>query len=263
MPALYLGGGGYGSKPEALRTEYAEDGEYDGSYHGDIVFYLQRAGEGGGGEDGGNGLEDSMNKEGLNKNAIDDYPQSIIPNFGVLDTVNGVFNEVDYVLGGAQSVWNQVGMIYWDDGYNDDYDSSGSAGGGADYDWEVPPGAISPNGVLRDQLREALRNAFQDVDSLEDAYIKLSESSSEFFFTELLNQSFSVGEEEDILGSIEKAPRAELAVQLARASGGVTSTRDLVEGINNGTRGLTTIGSKATAALLSGNTGRTFRSLKK
>tara|TARA_R110001592_G_scaffold356192_1_gene657598 strand:- start:377 stop:841 length:465 start_codon:yes stop_codon:yes gene_type:complete len=154
-------------------------------------------------------------------------------------------------------------MIYWDDDYDNDYDSSGSAGGGADYDWEVPPGAISPNGVLRDQLREALRNAFQDVDSLEDAYIKLSESSSEFFFTELLNQSFSVGEEEDILGSIEKAPRAELAVQLARASGGVTSTRDLVEGINNGTRGLTTIGSKATATLLSGNTGRTFRSLKK
>ena len=110
-------------------------------------------------------------------------------------------------------MWNQVGMKYWDDGYNDDYDSSGSAGGGADYDWEVPPGAISPNGVINEPLDDSLNNAFESVRRLDDTYVKLSESSSEFFFTELLNQSFSVGDEEDILGSIERAPRAEFAVQ--------------------------------------------------
>ena len=232
---------GGGSKPEALRTEYAQEGNYSGSYHGDIVFYLQRAG----GEDG-DGLEDGINEGQAN------------PEFG--DFPDGSFTGNDVGSYPDQSSWNQIGA--GNSASDLDFNTGGSAGGGADFGTEVIPGSFSANACRRDDIVDAVRNAFQSVPTFDDAYIRLSEASSEFLFSELLDKSFNPEEEKDILGTFERGSRADLAVQLARASGGVTSTRDLVEGINRGTIGLTTNGFKATTKLLSGNTGQPFRSLK-
>ena len=240
ISGIGIGAGG-GSKPEALRTEYAEDGSYDGSYHGDIVFYLKRAG----GEDG-DGLEDGIN-EGQSDIGFGDYPEG---NF----TGNDVGSYPD------QSFTNQLGA--GSSAGDLDFNTAGSAGGVPDFGTEVIPGSFSANACRKDDLIESVRNAFQSVPTFDDAYVRLSEASSEFLFSELLDKSFNPEEERDILGTFERGSRADLAVQLARVSGGVTSTRDLVQGINNGTIGLSTNGFKATTKLLSGNTGRTLRSLR-
>ena len=231
-----------GTKPEALRTEYAEDGSYSGSYHGDIVFYLQRAdGE------GGDGLEDGMNGPQQKQDfAFGEYPEGIVPG-------NDVGSYPDQCWTSQLGANNSSGDL----GFN----TGGSAGGAPDFGTEVIPGSFSANACRKDDLIEAVRNAFQSVPTFDDAYARLSEASSEHLFNELLEESFNPGVERDILGALERGSRAELAVKLARASGGVTSTRDLVRGINRGTIGLTTNGFKATTVLLSGNTGRTFRSL--
>ncbi len=236
-----------GTKPQALRTEYAEEGSYDGSYHGDIVFYLQRAGEGG--EEGDPTFEEVFDSFGKESSANGDDYGEIAPEFG---------NGSSY---SDQSYWNQVGAGESADGL--DYTTEGQAGSGLIDDSEYAPiGSFSANSVRKDDLIESLRNAFQSVPSFDDDVINRSESSSEHLFNRLLSESFDPSGDADILGSLERGSKADLAVKLARATGGLTSTRDLIEGINRGEVGLATPGFRATSTLLGGNTGRTFRSLK-
>jgi hypothetical protein len=246
VPALTWGGGGSGggSKPQALRTEFAEEGSYSGSYHGDIVFYLQRAG-GGGGRDSFEDVFDSFGKE---TGGYGDEYGEISPEFGGTPSYSD------------QSYWNQVGAGESAGDLN--YDMGGMSGSGfAPDDISVSPGSYSANSVRKDDLVESLRNAFQSVSSFDDNNIDRSESSSEHLFNKLLSESFDPEGDTDILGSLERGSKADLAVKLARATGGLTSTRDLVEGVNRGAVGLATPGFKATSSLLGGNTGRTFRSL--
>lgn len=242
-----------GTKPEALRTEYAEDGSYSGSYHGDIVFYLQRA-DGGGGGEFGNGLEDSFN--GGPFGSIPGFPGNISSGSGDND-------------GPSQSAWNQIAawsdLVDFDFDFDGNDDYNGQAGSGPNYedDDEVPPGAISENAARIEDLIASLRNIFQSVPSFDNGNISFSVGSSEHLFHKLLEKSFSPTEDtEDILGSIERGTRSDLAIRLAKATGGVTRTRDLIEGINRGKIGVTSPGFKATTVLLGENTGRPFRSLK-
>ena len=236
-----------GTKPQALRTEFAEEGSYAGSYHGDIVFYLQRAGGGDGG--GGDSFEDVYDSFGKETGGYGEEYGEVAPEFGEGSSYSD------------QSYWNQVGA--GESAGDLDYDMGGMSG--SDFGTDAssfPPGSFSANSVRKDDLTESLRNAFQSVPSFDDSEIDRSESSSEHLFNKLLGDSFDPDGDDDILGSLERGSRADLAVKLARATGGLTSTRDLVEGVNRGTVGLATPGFKATSSLLGGNTGRPFRSMK-
>lgn len=238
----FFGGIGGGSKPAALRTEYASDGNYSGSYHGDIVFYLQRAGS-------EEEEEDELN-EGQSQGDFNfgEYPEGIVPDSG-LDPFPP-----------DQSMWNQVGA--GESAGNIDFNTGGTAGGGAGFDTEVIPGSFSTNASRRDDLKASLQNAFQNVPTFDDAYERISEASSEHLFNNLLDESFNPTLERDILGSLERGCRADLAVKLARATGGVTSTRDLIAGVNRGSIGLVTPGFEATSKLLGGNSAKTRRGMR-
>lgn len=234
-----------GTKPEALHTEYAEGGSYSGSYHGELVFYLQRA-DGGGNSD--NQLEDPIS--GVEDTVWDEYSGKQLP----ADEANPLYDS-------AESVWNQVAAGESAGGTNGQ--SGNVAGPGAPPSGRsVPPGKLTPNAVGFVNLESTLANLFQTVNSFEKTERTFSFSSSEHFFGEVLDDAFNPDGDRDILGALERGSRSDLAVRLARATGGVANTEDFVEGINIGAFGLTSQKSKAATALTSRNAGRSHRSFR-
>ena len=65
-------------------------------------------------------------------------------------------------------------------------------------------------------------------------------AASEVFFGETLSNSFNAGVGQSIEDALSKAPVAELSAQMAKFSGGVSSTADFIQGINHGNIGYTT-----------------------
>ena len=254
-----------GSKPEALRTEYAEEGNYDGAYHGDIVFYIQRAGDGGG---------DSFNDDGsLNKQALDDpyFNQGPEP---IYDGPFGLGAGV-----GAQTLWNQVyfGSGYYSDNnyydrydydykdydYKDyDYDYDGGPAGNISDEDDQFPGVWTEAAARLNELREAISNAFPNLESFDGTEILRSSSASEYFFNNALGRRFTPDASDDILETLERGSKADLAADLAKASGNVMNSADLIAGINSGSIGYVTESTKAANILTGRNTGRTYRSMR-
>ena len=213
-------------------------GTYSGAYHGDVVFYLQRAGEGGG--DGGD--------VGGFQLAEDETPGSITDGGGVVGG-GGSYND------GSQSGWNQSAV-----NAPDGYDGGGPAGK-IPYE-DAPAGSFTVAGSETTSLGEAIANAFPVLDSFEDREEFRTKASSEVFFNKALNKAFNPDDAEDILGSLERGSRAELALQLAKATGYVNNTEDFVNGINSGRFGVVTQATRSSNALLGKNRGMTYRSMR-
>ena len=247
-----------GSKPEALRTEYAEDGTYDGAYHGDIVFYIQRAGESGGGDDNDENGDGSLNKQALDDSPLDQGPEPIYD--GPFGLGAGI---------GAQTLWNQLyfgsdaysdfNYYYGDDNYND-YDG-GPSGSISDEDDQFP-GVWTEAAARVNELREAISNAFPNLESFDNTEILRSSSASEYFFNNALGRRFTPDASDDILETLERGSKADLAVELAKASGNIMNSADLIAGINSGSIGYVTESTKAANTLTGRNTGRTYRSMR-
>jgi len=224
-----------GSKPQALHTEFASDGNYSGSYHGDIVFYLQRAGGDGGGEG-----EQLVQDEG-------DFSYADDP------VIGGVGGGYDI----PQSSWNQGAM-------------SGSSfsvpndGGPSSPIPEVDqdPGVFTVNSSETVNLGDAIRNAFYTRDTFEEEEECRTRAASEYFFNNALNKAFNPDSTDDILESLERGSRADLAIELAKSTGFVTNTEDFINGINSGRIGFVTDATKVNNILVGKNNGRPIRSLR-
>lgn len=224
-----------GPKPLGLDpAEVVGPGEYSGAYHGDIVFYLQRAGDGGGDEGGGEGYQ---------------LQESEMPSYDGGSIIAGDMYD------GGQSGWNQSAVDA-----PDGFDGGGPAGK-IPYE-EEPPGSFSVAGSETCSLGESIVNAFPRYDSFEDREEIRTKPSSEFFFNKALNKAFNPDSTDDILESLERGSKAELALQLAKSTGYVNNTEDFINGLNSGRFGHVTQATKASNALVGKNSGMTYRSMK-
>ena len=103
-----------------------------------------------------------------------------------------------------------------------------------------------------------LVNAIGSVPDLERDSILVGSGASEKMFAGMLNKAFSPEENldgprtpEQIRKSLSRASSAELSVQLARATGGIRSVKDLTTLINSGGIGLTSQKTRAIQSRLS------------
>ena len=263
-----LGGGiGGGSKPRALHTEYASGGANWQKPYGsgtDIVFYLVRADKGAGGASSAPGgpMGSAMFSPGTQKilgseawssdlgmNYTEGF-EAVGPTFGA-EAQTGLQN---FKIG-VQSPLNQVatgvnvGQLTSQTGL-----SGGLAGPltGLTTAQSVDVGALSQTFARFGNSQANILNSLQSVDSLES--IRLSASSSEKFFHDVLKKSFNpdsltggVKNASQILSSFDSGAMSDLAVKLAAASGGVTTSKQLIEGINKGIIGFTSSASGAEA----------------
>ena len=92
-----------GTKPIALHTEYAKEGaQFDGGFYGpgnDVVFYLVRADQGGGGEGMESGelpTSEGQWVSGFNGSGFDYDPSNLDPkDLEMIDQIDGDFEGVD------------------------------------------------------------------------------------------------------------------------------------------------------------------------
>ena len=241
---------GPGSKPPALHTEYTnEKAEWDSAYHGDVVFYMVRADQGSdpievddftdheydvqgrsgsgrslGSENGGS----SMGNQSKSSSSVQTGPNA--PR-GIQTSVNQV--AVGSVV--AQTVPMTAARK-----------SLAGPMTGMDRNREIPAGAKSHASVLRQTLSQSVQNITQVVESLaSDAIVKSFPASERFFYETLLKSydpDITLGatrNAEEISTMLERGPIADFSVNLAIASGGIRSTRNLIEAINLGDVGYT------------------------
>jgi len=120
----------------------------------------------------------------------------------------------------------------------------------------VDVGSFSQTFAQLNSTAASVQNLTQSVGSLDS--LRLSAPSSEKFFTDVLKNSFVPGSlvgntvrtAEQIASAFDSGATADLASQLAIAASGVTSTKQLIEGINRGAIGFTTPSSEAEAERL-------------
>jgi len=245
---------GGGSKPAALHTEYADDGD-DGPAYGseDIVFYLERAD----GDSNGPG-GDILNKEEI------DGAEQIGQNSNIgLDGATGPNADSGQLQSGA----NQIGAGSFGVGNIVD-EAEGSQMApivGMSIDDEEELGLFTQNAGTSVDVGRAVSNAVRAVDSLDLNTLNTSLASSEFLFTKLLARNFAFGEDlsgtrddETILNTLNRPAFSELSFLLARASGGRARVKDIVRAVNDGTIGLVTGKSRAYQQRL-GSSGRAPR----
>jgi len=99
----------------------------------------------------------------------------------------------------------------------------------------VSNGVSSQMAVARESMQTAVQKSLAVSQGLEFKQNGLA--ASERFFWITLERSFNQGEEHIL--NADKVPTSELAKALAIATGGVSSTNDLVQGVNNGDLGYT------------------------
>jgi len=99
----------------------------------------------------------------------------------------------------------------------------------------VSNGSSSQMAVARESMLTAVQKSLAVSQGLEFKQAGLA--ASERFFWITLERSFNQGEEHIL--NADKVPTSELAKALAIATGGVSSTNDLVQGVNNGDLGYT------------------------
>jgi hypothetical protein len=99
----------------------------------------------------------------------------------------------------------------------------------------VPPGVYSQMAARQSAMAVSVVNAVQRARQLEEKQASLA-ASERFFWATL---EFGLNREEEHTMTLAKAPTAEFAKALALATGGVLSSRDLVEGVNDGVLGYT------------------------
>ena len=252
--ALGIGMGG-GSKPEALHTEYADEGDGGPAYGSqDIVFYLERADIDGQGPTG-----DSLQDEPV------DGAEQIGQNANIgLDGSTGPNGDSGQLQSGA----NQIGAGSFAANNNlvEGVDGSQMAPiVGMSIDDEEDLGLFTQNAGASVDVGRAVKNAVRSVDSLDLNTLNTSLASSEYMFTKILARNLAFGEDlsgtrdsDTILNTLNRPAFSELSFLLARASGGRARVKDLVRAVNDGQLGLVTGKSRAYQQRL-GSSGRAPR----
>lgn len=241
---------GPGSKPPALNTEYAmSEAEWDEAYHGDVVFYMVRADQG----------NDPLDVDEDNDNDYDvqgrsGSGKSLGTENGGSSMNNAAKSSSNVQTGpvspkGVQTSVNQVAVgSVLSETVPMATPRKSLAGPltGMDRNKEVPASAKSHASVIRQTLNQSVQNITQVVESLSsDAIVKSFPASERYFYETLLasyDPDIELGmtrDAEEIGTMLERGPLADFSIDLAIASGGIRSTRNLIEAINLGDVGYT------------------------
>ena len=244
-----------GSKPAALHTEYADDGD-DGPAYGsqDIVFYLERADKDSN-DPTGDALteEEAQGAEQIGQNATIGLDGSTGPNAD---------------SGQLQSGANQIGAGSFaaNGGLVDSVEGSQMAPiVGMSIDDEEDLGRFTQNAGASVDVGRSVSNAVRSVENLDLNTLNTSLASSEIMFTNILARNFAFGEDlsgvrsdDTILNTLNRPAFSELSFLLARASGGRARVKDVVRAVNDGQIGLVSGKSRAYQQRL-GSSGRAPR----
>ena len=258
-------GGAAGTKPEALHTEFASgEANWEKPYgsNTDIVFYMVRADKGAGSvsfdsgistSDGwaaafkvdpglgiaenagleGQGFFSAASQTGLSFPTDLQSPLNQVATLSTMDKIGNFANGVSRVVGVAQGL---AGPLT-----------------GLGVNMETPLGSPSQTFSTIGSTASSVANITQSVGSLQAP--RLGNASSTEFFQNVITQSFAPGAAigsvtrtaEQISGAIANGSISDLSTAMSIASGGVTTSKQLIEGINKGLIGFTTQGSGAQA----------------
>ena len=255
VPALEGIGGSSGTKPKALHTEYA-GGEANWSKpYGmgtDIIFYLERAGKA---EEAAEESPAATGQDFLGSVAAGEALGGLSEAaggalgaageaLGSLGGISGIGSAISVAadvasgLGlpsGIQSPLNQVASAASLLGSVSGAVTSNSglmgAMTGLAENLDVLPGVSTATAASVSSLASSVGNVLGVGESL---------AASENFFSQTLTNAFNVGASQDIGDALSRAPVSELSAQMAKFSGGVSSTVDFIQGINHGNIGYTT-----------------------
>ena len=252
-----------GSKPKALHTEYASgEANWEKPYgsNTDIVFYLVRADKGISGSQSPNADPFTPN---ANSNALGSEAFSTNLGFNYTEgqqAVGPVFSAASQTGPGfptnVQSPLSQVAT------YSSVKQLSGSVGParglagpltGLNINGQAAAGSSNQTFAFLNSTFASVANTVQSIPT-SNAESRFNGPSTNFF-TDVVSQSFVPGSPlagvirnaEQIQDSISNGSISDLSTMMSMASGGVTSSKQLIEGINKGTLGFTTQSSGAEA----------------
>jgi len=257
-------GGAAGTKPKALHTEFASgEANWEKPYgsNTDIVFYMVRADKGAGSVSSdsgiftpggtaafkvgpglgiaenvgpeGQGIFGAASQTGLSFPTDLQSPLNQVATLSTMDKIGNFANGVSRVVGVAQGL---AGPLT-----------------GLGVNMETPLGSLSQTFSTIGSTASSVANITQSVGSLQAP--RLGNASSTEFFQNVITQSFAPGAAigsvtrtaEQISGAIANGSISDLSTAMSIASGGVTTSKQLIEGINKGLIGFTTQGSGAQA----------------
>ena len=236
---------GPGSKPIGLHTEYAtKDADWDAAYRGDVIFYLVRADQGGvkdfdfdtdyGGGGGGS----------FNKYDWTDSGGYMVPQGASVPPEQGIVSPANVQTGGAppsaQTAPQQIAAASTFGATN-----AGPAGPTPVGNFTVDPGVTTQAAARHSTTQASVINITQAVESLSENEVIRNTPASETFFNEMMHEAFNPGVSRtatrtvnEIESAFDSPKISDLAYNLSRASGGIRSTQNLIQGINIGDIGL-------------------------
>ena len=255
-------GGGGGTKPQALHTEFASgDANWQKPYGAstDIVFYLVRADKGTSSTDPAGGIfdpEGTIGSEGFST----DLGLNSGEGFAGTSAVFGA--EVQTGAGfpmDVQSPLNQVATYNTVASLPSSPISQGLAGPltGLNVDQVATAGGANQTFAMLNSTLSSVTNSVQSV-PFSGAELFAS-GPSENYFTDVISSSFvplataatdAIRTAEEIQNTLSNGSISDLSTMMSIATGGVTSSQQLIQGINSGALGFTTQSSGAQANML-------------
>ena len=251
-------GGAAGTKPEALHTEFAGgEANWEKPYgsNTDILFYMVRADKGAGSVSFDSGISTSDGWAAAFK---------VDPGLGIAENAGlegqGFFSAASQTglsfPTDLQSPLSQVATFNTMDKIGVVTGTTQGLAGpltGLGVNMETPLGSLSQTFSTIGSTASSVANITQSVGSLQAP--RLGNASSTEFFQNVITQSFAPGAAigsvtrtaEQISGAIANGSISDLSTAMSIASGGVTTSKQLIEGINKGLIGFTTQGSGAQA----------------
>lgn len=232
---------GPGSKPIGLHTEYAtKDAEWDAAYRGDIIFYLVRADQGGV-KDADFDSDIGDVTDGFVWN---DAEGRMVPRGTAPSPTQGLVAPANVQTGStplsAQTAPQQVAAAS-----TFGATSAGPAGPTPTGYISVDPGVTTQAAARHTTTQSSVINITQAVESVSENEVIRNVPASETFFNEMMHESFSPGVSRSATRTVNEIESAfdspkisDLAYDLSRASGGIRSTQNLIQGINMGDIGL-------------------------
>jgi hypothetical protein len=256
------------TKPLALHTEFAGgEANFGGTPYApnsEIVFYLMRAGGGAGGGKQVSGFDDPYASQGravYQNNFSAGSPSNLPMQAGAQAPASAEFGSAVQTGPSSnmanietQTPLNQVATKNTTDLLNQPVRTRASAGPmtGITLEQTAPIGSATQYGAEVQSAVDAAANLTEYKYSMKDRSESLP--ASQVLFAEVLqksfNPSFDEATEDRIAGAIARGSLSSLAMRLAAAAYGVTTTRDLIEGINNGRLGLSSPAATAQARRL-------------
>lgn len=253
---------GSGSKPQALHTEYASgDADWGQAYHGELVFYLVRADNG---ESDPSSYTEEANGDDLELagRGIPGSEQGSFSNPRSIGSLNGGIGSTNESRVGVniqtgprsiRSVQTAVSQVavgsFLKKNVSDKIKAPEALAGpmtGIHREITIPPNVRTQAAAARSTIQASVRNLTNIVDSLDSNIVLRSLPASETFFYNSLHSSFSpdlpsggTRTPDEIAKTLTRGAVGELGFYLAEASGGILSTRNLIQAINKGDIGYT------------------------